>query len=94
MREPLGPRPPPTRRERLPPPSPIAVNGAPACRPRLLVFNQYYWPGVEATAQLLSDLCGALADDFDVTVVTGRLREQPSQPGHQRHDGVEIIRVR
>ena len=41
-------------------------------RPRLLVLNQYYWPGVEATAHLLSDLCAALADDFDVTVVTGR----------------------
>ena len=25
-------------------------------RPRLLVFNQYYWPGVEATAHLLSEL--------------------------------------
>ena len=34
----------------------------PANRPRLLVFNQYYWPGVEATANLLTELCEALAD--------------------------------
>ena len=35
---------------------------APAIRPRLLVFNQYYWPGVEATANLLTELCEALAE--------------------------------
>ena len=40
---------------------------------RILVLNQYYWPGIEATAQLLSQLCEALAEDFDVTVVTGAL---------------------
>jgi hypothetical protein len=27
-----------------------------ARKPRLLVLNQYYWPGIEATAQLLTDL--------------------------------------
>ena len=35
-----------------------------ARKPRLLVLNQYYWPGVEATAQLLTDLCEALAEDL------------------------------
>lgn len=70
-------------------------------RPRLLVFNQYYWPGVEATAHLLSELCAALADDFDVTVVTGRLRNvikdappEMSRAGRYTHQGVEIHRVR
>ncbi len=33
-------------------------------RPRLLVLNQYYWPGVEATAHLLTDLCEGLSDDL------------------------------
>ena len=42
-------------------------------RPRLLVLNQYYWPGLEATAHLLSELLAALADEFDVTIVTGRI---------------------
>ena len=67
---------------------------AEARRPRLLVLNQYYWPGVEATANLLSDLCGALADDFDVTVVTGLLYDVPTEPGRLEHDGVQIVRVR
>ena len=42
-------------------------------RPRILVLNQYYRPGVEATANLLADLCESLALDYDVTVVTGEL---------------------
>ena len=49
----------------------MSVNGG---RPRILVLNQYYWPGVEATAHLLTELCEALADEFDITVVTGRSR--------------------
>jgi colanic acid biosynthesis glycosyl transferase WcaI len=59
--------------------------------PRLLVLNGYYWPGVEATAHLLTELCEELASEFDVTVVTG------GQPGASRRElrhGVEIIRVR
>ena len=45
---------------------------------RLLVLNQYYAPGVEATAVLLADLSRALADEFDVTVVTATLRGSSS----------------
>jgi glycosyltransferase involved in cell wall biosynthesis len=62
-------------------------------RPRLLVFNQYYWPGVEATAHLLSELCAALAEEFDVTVVTGRLPGPGGKPGCTSHEGVEVVRV-
>jgi colanic acid biosynthesis glycosyl transferase WcaI len=67
-----------------------------ARRPRVLVFNQYYWPGVEATAHLLQELCRSLADEFQVTVVTGRLWQSPlpAEPGRTTHDGVEIVRVR
>jgi glycosyltransferase involved in cell wall biosynthesis len=61
-------------------------------RLRLLVFNQYYWPGVEATAFLLSELCRELSDDFDVTVVTGRLRGVANKR-RVVHEGVEVIRV-
>jgi colanic acid biosynthesis glycosyl transferase WcaI len=67
-------------------------SSAPA-RPRLLVFNQYYWPGFEATGNLLAELCAALAEDFDVTVVTGTLRDPHVGPGRTVRDGVEIIRV-
>ena len=62
-------------------------------RARILVLNQYYWPGVEATAQLLAQLCEALARDYDVTVVTGHLHglDLPSQ---EARNGVRIVRVR
>jgi colanic acid biosynthesis glycosyl transferase WcaI len=65
-----------------------------APRPRLLVFNQYYWPGLEATAHLLSELLAALAEDFEITIVTGRILVHAPEPARFTHDGVEVIRVR
>ena len=62
-------------------------------RPRILVLNQYYWPGVEATAHLLSELCEALAQDFEITVITGRLRGRPDLPSREVRHGVVILRV-
>ena len=62
-------------------------------RLRVLVLNQYYAPGVEATAQLLTDLCQSLAEIGDVTVVTGKLRSVTPQPSRAVEDGVEVIRV-
>ena len=67
---------------------------SPAGRPRLLVLNQYYWPGVEATAHLLSELCAALASEWEITVVTGRLAIPAADPGRTTHEGVKIVRVR
>lgn len=77
-----------------PPGEMSSETGLPDARPRLLVFNQYYWPGVEATAYLLSELCRELASDFRITVVTGILREWPQAPAYEVQDGVEIVRVR
>src|SRR6266699_3605356 len=62
-------------------------------KPRLLVLNQYYWPGVEATAQLLTELCEALSEDLEVKVVTGQLHGQEAQPHRSVRNGVEIVRV-
>ncbi len=62
-------------------------------KPRLLVLNQYYWPGVEATAQLLTELCEALAEDVDVKVVTGVLHGHEDEPRKTVHNGVQIVRV-
>jgi colanic acid biosynthesis glycosyl transferase WcaI len=59
-------------------------------RARLLVLNQYYWPGREATANLLTELCEELAHDFDVTVVTGSAGDEPRR---SERNGVEIVRV-
>jgi glycosyltransferase involved in cell wall biosynthesis len=61
-------------------------------KPRILVLNQYYWPGVEATGQLLSQLCADLSEEFDITVVTGTV--SGAAPGRTEHAGVEIVRVR
>jgi colanic acid biosynthesis glycosyl transferase WcaI len=66
---------------------------SPSSRPRLLVFNQYYHPGVEATAHLLTELCEELARDHSVTVITGRLRDHEDEPDYETRNGVEIIRV-
>ncbi|MHB8468471.1 MAG: glycosyltransferase family 4 protein [Gaiellaceae bacterium] len=60
-------------------------------RPRILVFNQYYAPAFESTAQLLTQLCEELAADHDVTVVTGVNEETRS--GRELRNGVEVVRV-
>jgi glycosyltransferase involved in cell wall biosynthesis len=62
-------------------------------RPRLLVLNQYYHPGVEATAHLLTELCEGLAERYEVTVVTGRVRDHENEPDYEHRNGVEILRV-
>jgi colanic acid biosynthesis glycosyl transferase WcaI len=67
----------------------VTANGS--RRPRLLVLNQYYWPGKEATANLLAELCEELAGAYDVTVVTGATEGQPYK---LTRNGVAIIRVR
>jgi glycosyltransferase involved in cell wall biosynthesis len=61
-------------------------------RPRLLVLNQYYSPGVEATAQLLTDLCEGLAETFEVTVVTGTV--EGAEAGVSERNDVRVVRVR
>jgi colanic acid biosynthesis glycosyl transferase WcaI len=62
-------------------------------RPHLLVLNQYYSPGVEATAGLLTEICEELATTYDVTVVTGRVRGHEGQADYEQRNGVEVIRV-
>ena len=59
-------------------------------RPGILVLNQYYRPGVEATANLLADLCEDLAQTYDVTVVTGRLQGRDDLPNDEVLSGVRV----
>lgn len=68
----------------------MSENGS---RPRILVLNQYYWPGVEATAYLLTQLCEALAEDYEVEVVTGVLHGHEDEPRRIERNGVRITRV-
>ena len=68
-------------------------------RPKVLFLNRSYWPDVEATGQLLTELCESLHSSFDVSVVAG----QPNQvrdanevtPWQQEpvRNGVRIHRV-
>ena len=62
-------------------------------RRRILVLNQYYWPGVEATAHLLTELCEALAEEYEVHVVTGVLHGHEDEPREVERNGVTILRV-
>jgi colanic acid biosynthesis glycosyl transferase WcaI len=62
-------------------------------KPRLLVLNQYYWPGVEATAHLLHQLCSMLVEEFEVTVITGMLPLEGVGPETSFVEGVKVIRV-
>jgi glycosyltransferase involved in cell wall biosynthesis len=62
-------------------------------RPRILVLNQYYRPGVEATAQLLADLCENLATEFEVVVVTSRPRGEDHLPSTEVLNGVVVHRT-
>jgi colanic acid biosynthesis glycosyl transferase WcaI len=66
---------------------------APARKQRLLVVNQYYWPGVEATAHLLTELCESLADQYVVRVLTGVPRGHEGIARREMRHGVEIVRV-
>lgn len=67
-------------------------------RRRLLFVNRSYWPDVEATGQLLAELCEQLATLADVTVICGwplhELSAAEKQAARQRaHRGVRIRRV-
>lgn len=73
-------------------------NERPSSRLRVLVLNRSYYPDVEATGQLLTELCGDLATDHDMTVVAGRPNFVNARGNgliqRDRHDGVDIVRVR
>jgi colanic acid biosynthesis glycosyl transferase WcaI len=80
-------------------PSVASSSGSAAAKPRIVFFNRSYWPDVEATGQLLTELAEDLADDFDVHVVAGQPNSVRSTAdfnasGSQQHRGVTIHRVR
>ncbi len=66
--------------------------------PKVLFLNRSYWPDVEATGQLLTELCSDLAAAYDVTVIAGRPNHAAAKLGrggfhHEDHQGVHIVRV-
>ena len=67
---------------------------------KLLFINQYYWPDMAATAQMLTDLCEHLARaGHEVSVLCSRGGYDPAtgaktrQPRRERRRGVVIHRV-
>lgn len=64
---------------------------------RTLFLNRSYHPDVEATGQLLTELCGDLARRHEVTVIAGQpnfIAANRPLPSREIHNGVTIVRVR
>ena len=64
----------------------------------LLFINQYYYPDLASTGQLLTQLCESLSEDYEVTVLTGfpsysRRHVKAKLFAIERHNGVKIVRV-
>ena len=68
-------------------------------RPKVLFLNRSYWPDVEATGQLLTELCESLHSSFDVSVVAGQPNQvRDTNQGHEWQkesvrNGVRIHRI-
>ncbi len=65
---------------------------------RVLFINRSYWPDVEATGQLLTELCEDLAPNHRVEVLAGQPAQVPQyevfrRVGKQSRQGVTIRRV-
>src|SRR5258708_6760449 len=62
----------------------------------MLFLNRSYHPDVEATGQLLTELCTDLARRHKVAVIAGRPNFVAGMPlpSRETRDGVEVVRVR
>lgn len=65
---------------------------------RVLFLNRSYWPEIEATGQLLTELLEDLAPRFRVAVIPGQPNQNPGRErycavGRERRRGVTIHRV-
>ena len=76
-----------------------SVSFAPISRQRVLFLNRSYWPDMEATGQLLTELCEGLSSRFEVEVVSGQPNSiSPAAPEDWRtletRNSVRINRLR
>lgn len=66
---------------------------------KIVFLNRSYWPDVEATGQLLTELCESLSDEFRISVVAGKPNQLSNPatdadwPQVTRRNGVEIRRI-
>jgi colanic acid biosynthesis glycosyl transferase WcaI len=61
---------------------------------RLLFLNRSFWPDLEATGQLLTELCVDLSQQHDVTVVAGpSYHVPPAQKGLWQRDALGNVHI-
>src|SRR5208337_3619283 len=60
---------------------------------RIVLLNQFFWPDTIATAQLLSDVAQALAQDNEVTAICSRTVEWGSSADAGLGPNVKILRT-
>lgn len=69
---------------------------------RLLVYAHYFYPDVASTGQLLTELCGGMQKDFDITVICvvpsylGKVDDKykTKRLYKEKYKNINIIRVR
>lgn len=60
---------------------------------RIVLLNQFFWPDSVATAQFLSDVAQALAQDNEVTAICSTARESGSSPDPGLGANMTILRT-
>ena len=69
---------------------------------KLLLYTNYYYPELASLAQLCTDLCQGLKDEFDITVIcsipcyTGEIEDKYLTQNYyyEEYDGVKVVRVK
>lgn len=59
---------------------------------KILVIDRYFWPDLQATSALLTDLVGQLSRDFEITVLCGPASD--FRAGGSRSEELKSVRVR
>jgi len=66
----------------------------------ILVLNRSFWPDIEATGKFLTELCEALVEKYEITVIAGRSYYikgkvlKPQLPDQAALSKIKIIRVK
>ena len=67
----------------------------------ILIFNRSFWPDIESTGQLITELCGQLIEKYEITAIVGRSYYVKNDTFKQNvfydrkvFNGIEIIRTK